>query len=375
MNTSYKKHDVFISFAEPDRMLAEKLSELLRALGLSWFFAPRNLPRDSPNDWQKGILEEGLEQSRCFIPIFTRQSLHRRWVLFEAGAAAALKLKFLVTHVDGVEDKEINLFPYAHHLIHFKLYEEQHLKDLVTNIQRAKTDSHANLDSFSSKVDTVFVERRSLVDAVLCRARRRWVFIAGNRPEGRNPGNSVDMKHLKKVVELLSTRLIEAGFNISACPQVKPVGKIALEAAQKWMATDAPCPVTGCRVDYEIAGIYPIDQELRRTKLKDRHIQTRWREHLLEFRMSYLSDKDWLILIGGNRGSIEEFEAVDRLNEDSHGIKVCFITCFGGAAKKLCLSRRKNRQTLYIDGCSGKCRKWDDLSVLVDNIVQQMTSH
>ena len=87
-----REHDVFISFAEPDRKLANILHELFNAVGISSYFAPEAL-RKTPHDWEDGILRKGLRQSDCFVPIFSKHSLNRKWVIFEAGAATALGRK------------------------------------------------------------------------------------------------------------------------------------------------------------------------------------------------------------------------------------------------------------------------------------------
>ncbi len=118
--------------------LAEDLRALLSAAKLSSFFAPKSLPKETPQEWERGILDEGLRQSRAFVPLFSRQSLSRRWVLFEAGAAAALRLKFFITHVEGIDEREITAFPYTHHLYHYKLYSEDDLRNLVINLLKGK---------------------------------------------------------------------------------------------------------------------------------------------------------------------------------------------------------------------------------------------
>ena len=346
-----KEYDVFISYAQPDAVLAEKLCDLLRALDLKPFFAPAHLPKESAKDWEKGILKNGLNKSRCFLPLFTHQSLHRPWVLFEAGAAAALKMQFFIAQVHGVDDKEVNLFPYAHNFIHSKLYHEEDLKNLLINIHKTKSKSGKESESFRRKVDQVFVDRRVVVDAVTCQARRRWIFIAGNQAKATIEEDQIKSEDLKEFTQLVSTQLIEQGFNISACPQVETVGKVALETADEWTAHGRSCPITGCEVDYEIGGIYPIDQKAYKSKLMDARAKTRWQEHLLQFRKSYLSNKDWLLVIGGNEGSAEEFQAVQELNnERNFGIKVCFVTYFGGSAFKI-FKKKSNENHLYFDGC------------------------
>ncbi|MBI5094145.1 MAG: toll/interleukin-1 receptor domain-containing protein [Candidatus Hydrogenedentes bacterium] len=359
--------DVFISFAQPDKDLANKLRALLTAVDLTWYFAPEDLPR-SDGDWEENILKDGLKESRYFLPILTRESLHRSWVLFEAGAAAALKLPFLITHVHGIDEKEINFFPHGAKPFHFKLYEKPALKQLILKIGEGRFRSERDRQAFVANVNDVFARQPNVIEEVLCRARRRWVFIAGNHPRVRSKRVISD-----KFIRLLSAKLIEAGFNISACPQVEPVGKVALETAAKWVASGQRCPLTGCKIDYEIAGLYPLDRELRTGGIHAPDIINRWQDKLLEFRRSYLTDKDWLIVIGGNEGSEEEFDAVRALNAGGkQRIKVCFVTCFGGAAQELSRQFASNKNQLYFDACEGRTdgRRPE---TLVENILKIMT--
>lgn len=364
-----KTYDVFVSFAEPDRVLAEKLCELFRAVGLKPFFAPKNLLRVAPSDWQIGILDKGLKESNCFLPIFTRESLQRRWVLFEAGAAAALKLTFKIAQVDGISDKDVNEFPFTHGFYHYKLFKKDDLKELIKSIGRERhAHVSGNPTEFDRHVDEVFLDEYELVESVTCKAHRRWVFIAGNLPKNDSNGGLLDRRHIKSFVTKLSERLLEKGFNISACPQVKHVGKAALDAVAEWMESGKCCPITGCKVECEIAGIYPIDRAFRNQGQGGSVLQDRWTKHIMQFRKSYLANKDWLILVGGNEGSTEEFQAVEELNQERlHHIKVCFITCFGGAAKKIWLANGQERPILYFDG-SQDWKKADGVDGLVTHV-------
>lgn len=346
-------YDAFISFAEPDRPLALLLNKLLSALGFDCFYAPKNVPARAPERWQEFIVEAGLKRSTCFVPIYTPNSLKREWVLFEAGAAAAMKLRFLATRIEAIDPKEIMTLPFGHRLNCYGLHEKGSLMDLAQNIyceklkKAGKREYEEELKIFRSKVELVFSRKKPLVKELLGAARRRWAFIAGNLPSG-----SEEKTKLRKFVGELTRELLTSGFNISACPQVKNVGLVALKVAHSFMEKGNACTRIGCKVDYEFGGIYPIDHVLRYSKIGTKEVRDRWRQHLLEFRESYLEGKEWVVLIGGNEGTREEFEAIQRINGRSGSkIKTCFVTCFGGVAKSAFARLGTSRsERLYFDG-------------------------
>jgi hypothetical protein len=349
--------DVFVSFAESDRELALKLVALFKAVQMKAFFAPVELPKNSPEDWEKGILEKGLKKSRCFVPIFTKTSINRKWVLFEAGAAAALKLPIFATRVEGIEDREIREFPYATRLQNFKLFSPDSLRELLVAVATSKCKPEhleQKREQIRGKWDDLFENRRELINKFLCEARKRWIFIAGNIPTEISIDKTILDEQIQLFVKHLTINLLRSGFNLSACPQVQPVGGVVLRNAETFMAEKDSCTMGGCEVDYEIAGIHPIDKNPNFTDLSNKKAINRWHNHLLLYRRSYLENKDWLIVLGGNDGTKDEFDVVHSINESKlhHDIKVCFIPCFGGTAKKLNEDRSifKNKK-LYIDGC------------------------
>jgi TIR domain len=367
------KYDAFISYADPDIDLAQDLNELFEAAGLKTFFAPKNLPKMSAQNWEKDILENALKKSRCFVPIFTRESLKRRWVLFESGAAAASKLAFFVTHVDGIEASDVNLFPYMHNKIYCKLHRRDDLQQLVLNVAQLKYRESSDLVEQTQRVDKLFNGHNVLVEKILCKARRRWVFIAGNTPKVTSKAGVMPAKDIPNFVRLLSAQLMESGFNLSACPQVTAVGKVVLKTAQKRIADGKTCSTTGCEADCEIAGIYPIDRVLSLTGVSSKRIMERWSGLLLQFRQTYLSNKEWVVIIGGNKGSEEEFHTVCKLNQSRDlGIRVCLITCFGGVSRDLKNSVDFNSaKELYFDGCAG-WKQAQGYIQLVENVVNLM---
>lgn len=373
-----KEHDVFISFAEPDRELAKLLHELFKAVGISSYFAPEAL-RKTPHDWEEGILKKGLKQTSCFVPIFSKYSVDRKWVIFEAGAATALGSKIFATRVEGITTKEIDGFPRAHRLQHFSLSDREDIKALIENIVSTKhKDEKDILLSQLSKVDEIFDsksgnERSRLVNELVCQAKKRWVFMAGNIPLSNPPQSEEFRDEFKNFVKSLTMCLFKGGFNLSACPQVEMLGRVVLDSAEEFISEDGFCGVEGCDVDYEIAGIYPVDAQLRISPIPNKQLETQWKKHLLKFRRSYLENKDWLIIIGGNAGTNEEFEALKEINKTRrHGIKVCLIPHFGGAGRRLMEdSVVQKHPDLYFNGCKG----WDakaGIEKLAENVAKMI---
>jgi hypothetical protein len=77
-------NDIFISYANGDRAVAQKLADALEALGWSVWW-DREIPFGKPFDQ---VIEEELNAARCVIVLWSQESVRSRWVKTEAGAAA-----------------------------------------------------------------------------------------------------------------------------------------------------------------------------------------------------------------------------------------------------------------------------------------------
>ncbi len=66
-------------------------------------------------------------------------------------------------------------------------------------------------------------------------------------------------------------------------------------------------------------------------------------DHIVLFRKTYLANQEWLIAIGGNLGTQEEYEAARDC-----GVKVVSIPCFGGTAA--------STATSAVDGMLAPCK-------------------
>jgi hypothetical protein len=97
-------YDVFVSFATPDREIAEEVTRLLEAQGLRVFFSPKEL--EGGDSWEEKI-RIALVGSGELCLIISKASLNREWVLTEWGAAWATKKRIAPVLVD-VDVKDLH---------------------------------------------------------------------------------------------------------------------------------------------------------------------------------------------------------------------------------------------------------------------------
>lgn len=85
--------EVFVSCAEPEKEIAQRLVESLESEGLRcWFYASRDLSRA----WGEPLIEEinrALVDSRCFLCLISRSYLERRWPMHELTTALSLEVQ------------------------------------------------------------------------------------------------------------------------------------------------------------------------------------------------------------------------------------------------------------------------------------------
>lgn len=100
-------------------------------------------------------------------------------------------------------------------------------------------------------------------------------------------------------------------------------------------------------IRHKIGGIHPIDRDLRKLNI-DESFKSIWKEHLLKFRKRYLEGHEWLIILGGNEGTTEEFDAANDLS-----VRIFIIPCFRGTGNKL-WERNKSLQKEPCLSCNKK---------------------
>jgi len=364
-----KRYDAFISFADPDRKLGEALYSALLEVGLDAHFAPKDLPQNAPSGWKAGIVDSGIGKSKTFILVGTRAAICRSWVLFEAGAAAALGVKCYHTRVQGVTDSDFGYVPDTIDHYNYRLFDWEELRQLFRKV--AEDAQGSDCRPIWEKIDKAFARRAKSVADVIARASTRWVFIAGNMPRGGQKAAPERAADMRRFVNLLTQGLLEAGFCVAACPQVKDVGQVVLKTAEAYVAglakTGAPT-----LVDYRIGGLFPLDRMVRNRYGGARPVESKWREHLMQFRKSYLYKHEWLVLVGGSEGTAEEYEAVRGMNGARQvQIKTLAVPCFGGTGANVYRELKHKRDCCNLKLCEA-CRRRAGGCPRVSEIVEQM---
>lgn len=356
-NKKNKEYAAFLSFANPDRELVKLLNDLFWYLDIPTYFAPRNLAEAGTPEWRDEIIKN-IKKSICYIPIYTRHSLKRSWVNYESGIADSIGLIAFPTKVSGISYKDIEALPPGSKYI-YDLFDYEKLKYLICNVG---LNWFRNRDKIQSEVNRKF-QNSDLPKKIILLSKQRWIFIAGNTPRGsylrEYPVNwykniNILESRLVKFVKNMTSVLLNEGFCITSCPQVKTVGKIAAFFTTEWVVKNK----VSYPNKYRIAGIYPVDREVRESKLFP-ELQEQWLCELMEFRKSYLNDQECLILIGGSEGTMEEYKAAEELKK----IKILPIPCFGGAALKL-YEKQSNIPCKECKKKNGICSKENILKIV-----------
>ena len=266
----------------------------------------------------------------------TRNTLRRSWVIYETGAADALNIERIPDRVAGIAHHEIAMIPGEQRFAH-DLFDRQSVEDLVVKVLRKSRGLEAQHEQAYRKALRDSEELNRLIEL----ASERWVFIAGNLLESeystRYPRSmSVEGKEYgpldvsRFVTRQVTTLLLESGFSVASCANIESVGLEVMNAAHTWMEGRKVN-----RIDnYRIGELYSIDRAVRG------EVASQQREYfektIAQFRASYLKLNEWLLILGGNTGTWEEFEAAKNLE----GLRVTAIPALGGVAKRLWTERQ-----------------------------------
>jgi len=314
--------DVFISHSTADGYLSKAISQFIEEeLNLSVYLAEESLGQVS-SDWRKELIEK-IKACKCFIPIITKNSLNRPWVMFESGAAAIQEKPFFVlttskeTQVDLMGYPKGNDFNYdiSTKKIFKKfinaLYYEFNGKDIPRNFLQ-------------------YLEDRDIFKEILKSASQRRIFIGGSFPDTEYKHaiktGQTQKKGLQLIIEQITTELLKRGYKIASCPDVRYVGKMVAETVLDW------CQENNKRWQdhYEISGdIFYLRDDL------DDADGDKLRQMILDgfkaSRREYLKSQDVILFIGGNNRTFIEYEVAQELDN----IKICAIPFFGGTSLKI----------------------------------------
>ena len=102
-------HDIFISYAHQDKLLADALCSTLEHSGLRCWIAPRDVP---PGAWGAAIVN-AIEASRAFVLLFSSWSNTSNQVYNEIVHAAGRGLIIVPVRIEDVPlSKDIKLLLY-----------------------------------------------------------------------------------------------------------------------------------------------------------------------------------------------------------------------------------------------------------------------
>lgn len=332
-----KKYIAFLSYADTDKELAKAISRLFQSLKEEVFFASESLDRrDGGVEWRKSLIN-AIKRSHCFIPIYTRHSIRRPWIMFESGAAEAYGLKRFPARVAGVALEDIESI--GKDVQVYRLHELESLTQLCINVCLAKP-GNCSEDFIRSTLPEI-IKKNRYAKSILELSKIRWIFIAGNQPQEIDSQISFlphfrsklqYLDELQKYVEALTLELIKEGFGIASCPQVDAVGRVV---STKYFQYTTENPKE--KAHYRIGGFY-----LRESPELEGKMQELWWQQISKFRKSYLKDVDRLVVIGGGSGTQQEYQAALEL-----GIKIALVPFFGGTAYQLWFNSNIDRRRPY----------------------------
>jgi hypothetical protein len=96
-------YDIFLSYSNLDRHIAEELEDELKAKGLTCFLAEKSLPGGT--EWIPK-LREAIKESDYILLLLTPRSIGRPWVNLEIGAAW-MEGKTIIPLIQFVDIKEL----------------------------------------------------------------------------------------------------------------------------------------------------------------------------------------------------------------------------------------------------------------------------
>ena len=93
-------HEVFISYANADRSVADLLVERIEKTGVRCWIAPRD---EVPGLRYGDVIDEAVEQAKIVVVLFSKSALKSEWVNREVELAAALHKIIVPVRVDDVQ--------------------------------------------------------------------------------------------------------------------------------------------------------------------------------------------------------------------------------------------------------------------------------
>ena len=350
------QHAAFISYSHEDEQLAQTLKNLIdicmKALSYHFdaYLAAGELSKSGSQSDREDI-SEALAESLAFVPVLTRNSIHRPWVLYEAGIARGVGIPSHPVRTAAIGT--VQLTPMLRGEYVYDLTKPEEIRELLGVLGRAchkqARPGEELLPSDEAMIDGTIAyalseaEHAKLLTDVTSLAARRSVFIAGStrglpqkelsfksylKPR-RTPAREYPNAACAIIARQLTRALIGGGFTVGSCPEVDRVGAaVALEAANYAQETDEE-NVRALSAYYRIGGIWWREPKWVTHYVRDPSL---WEDVFKAFRISYLRDYDLLLLLGGSMGTYQEYEAA---NDPGLPIAITSIPFLGGTGRSI----------------------------------------
>jgi len=142
-------HDVFISYAMPDKHTADAACALLEQRGIRVWIAPRDIVPGS--HWAESVVE-AIESSRVMVIVFSSHANHSTQIAREVERAAHHGIPLLPVRIeDATPSKSLEYFISARHWLDAMTPPlERHLERLAETIRRILDDGQRDLPSDAS---------------------------------------------------------------------------------------------------------------------------------------------------------------------------------------------------------------------------------
>lgn len=329
-----KNHDIFISFALRDEDTAKQLKKTLELCGLRVYCSVN----ESYGEKFEDKIIDAISHSALFLAIYTPVYGASRYCDFERGLAVANNLPIFAARTSDVAPDSIQSLPGASGLFSHNISTVDGAETLLKNIFCHLDPIIATQCAFDGQ------PTKELIEDLAHGASRRTAFIAGSVPidrrdldEIRMRDHFVELDHapaeqkLAAIADDTTRGLLRAGFIVGSWPVVPGVGNPVFRSAHQFAREDQ-CdePL------HQIGGIWPgYAQQREELRIAGVHLSAAEDRHFArvfaDFRVQYLRHYDWVVILGGQSGTREEFNVAREID----GIRIVTVPALGGTGRNV----------------------------------------
>lgn len=320
--TRENKMKIFISHSQKDKDVAAKFKTIFEVFGEYWMsqtdveiFLSSDFSNEqrTTSQWRDNF-EAHLNDSSVFIVLVTPNSLNSRWVQYEIGYVSA-------KNATRDMEKQIQIYQIG---IGGVSPESCLLRDTYIEIIENKDDvikTFTKIFPVSKKLaEGWYKDNKNNIDDLVVCCNKRCVYFVGSKPKDELGKVKWSQVFVNYFLDTLTETLIDRGVKVSSFPTVEAVGKRVFTAAMKNAKY------------YEVAGLYGFDKKPN----KKIDAET-WKKSLDEYRKLYLENKSSMIIVGGNKHTLDEYGVAKELGN----IEIFPIPCMGGTGEKIYVEKSK----------------------------------